>query len=70
MRKPGQLVESFPDGRTVCYFYRDAEGFCRLTNRCWVGKKCPKNTRQANAAWLALKVEAIASRSAAHGGGS
>ena len=34
----------------ACYFYRDRDGFCHLTNRCWVGKPCPKTQRAADRA--------------------
>lgn len=33
-----------------CMFYRDANGFCLLENRCWLGKPCPKTQEQADKA--------------------
>lgn len=33
-----------------CMFYRDAAGFCLLTNRCVAGKPCPKDQAAADRA--------------------
>lgn len=46
----------------ACYFLRDRDGFCHLTNRCWSGKPCPANERQAERARLQLIDEFIARR--------
>jgi len=46
--------EKFPDGRTVCYWLRDGNGYCLLTNRCWSLKPCPKTQLQADKARAAI----------------
>ncbi len=46
----------------ACYFYRDADGFCLLTNRCWSGKPCPRTQRQADRAREELIDEIIKER--------
>lgn len=50
------------NGKTFCNWYRDRDGFCWLTNRCWEKKPCPKSQRAADKAMLSLKEEAIARR--------
>lgn len=59
-----KMWERFPDGRTICYWYRDSNGFCLLENRCWERpeKPCPKTQAAADRAWLALKQEVIDAR--------
>lgn len=49
----------------ACYYLRDQDGYCHLTNRCWVGKPCPKNDRQAEAARQQLIREVMTQRDAA-----
>lgn len=34
----------------ACNYYRDAAGFCHLTNRCWSGKPCPTSQEAADRA--------------------
>lgn len=46
----------------ACHFYRDADGFCRLTNRCWSGKACPRTQREADRAREELVDEIIKER--------
>lgn len=48
-----------------CYWYRDRDGFCRLQNRCWEGKPCPKTQREADRAREQLCEELIAVRDGA-----
>jgi hypothetical protein len=60
MAEPLARFARFADGRTVCYFDRDAAGFCNLANRCWSGKPCPKTEAQA-ARYRAHLVDEIAS---------
>lgn len=53
------------DSVTACNFYRDRDGFCLLTNRCWDGKRCPTTQAQADRARIALVNEIIRSRALA-----
>ena len=45
-----------------CNYYRDADGFCHLQNRCWDGRRCPQTQRQADAARYALVVFYVGQR--------
>jgi hypothetical protein len=65
------LWEKFPDGRTVCYWYRDAAGFC-LLGRCLENprKPCPKTQAQADKAREALVEETIRQRDSIKGKGA
>lgn len=49
----------------ACYWLRDRDGFCHLTNRCWAGKPCPRDWVAADRARTELLVEIIARRVAA-----
>lgn len=40
--------------------YRDAAGFCLLTNRCWAGRRCPTTAAAADRARDELVKEAAA----------
>lgn len=45
-----------------CRFYRDQDGYCHLTNRCWDGKPCPRSQAEADAAREALCEEILQRR--------
>lgn len=47
-----------------CYWYRDRDGFCHLTNRCWAGRACPATQEAADRARDQLVAETIRSRDA------